>query len=401
MLRTYPAFSRVLFARLAATAALEILSVVVGWQLYTLTKDPLTLGYVGLVQFLPMVLLVLPAGDLSDRKNRQHVLGASWLGMALASAALLFLTLNETTATWPYFLAMAAVGLARAFSGPAMHAIVPLMVPVQLLGRAIAINSASFQMAVMVGPVVGGGLYWLGPGWAYTACMTIFIAAAGLVYFVRPLHRQKAYDGQLSALGRFTEGLSYMRRQPIILGAISLDLFAVLLGGVTALLPVFAQDILEVGPHGLGMLRAAMAAGAFVMGLFLSRAAFPYHVGRSLFVSVALFGGAILLFALSTNFLLSLFALFLAGASDMVSMFIRSTLVQLATPDEMRGRVSAVNMLFISSSNELGEFESGLTAAWFGPVNSVLIGGFGTLLVVFLWARLFPALRATERFPQP
>ncbi len=372
-------------------------SVVVGWQVYALSHDPLALGFVGLVQFLPMALLILPAGNLADRFNRKYLLAVSWAVQAVASASFLVLTLTHHDKLLSFYGVLVLFGVARAFAGPTMQSFLPLLVPVEDLPRAIAWNASAFQIAVIAGPALGGGAYILGPDAAYAICFALFLASIAAVLSIRGEREQMRDTLVRSAFARFTAGIAYVRDNPIILGAISLDLFAVLFGGATALLPVYASTILHVGPVGLGALRSAMAVGAFVVGIYLGRRALGRHAGMTMFACVALFGIATLVFGLSQSFLLSLLALGVAGGADMVSVFVRSTLVQLATPDAMRGRVSAVNTLFIGTSNELGEFESGVTANWFGTVPAVVVGGLGTLAVVGLWMWRFPALRRVDR----
>lgn len=393
-------FLHLLASKLAASFATQIQSVVVGWQIYALTHDPLSLGYVGLAQFLPMFLLVLPAGDIADRISRRWLLAFSWLTQAVAGALLLGFTLHGVSSPVPFYGALALFGVGRAFTGPSAQSLLPLLVPERLLAKAIAWNSSSFQVAVITGPAVGGVLYLLGPAVAYALCLALFLVAGLSVPAIRQHRAQRRGSEGSSALQRVAAGLSYIRHRPIILGAISLDLFAVLLGGATALLPIYAHDILHVGPDGLGALRSAVAVGAFSMALYLGHRSLARHAGAVMFACVAVFGVATIVFGLSQSFVLSLIALFVVGASDMISVFVRTTLIQLATPDEMRGRVSAVNMLFIGASNELGEFESGVTAAWFGPVEAVVIGGVGTLAVVGLWMAMFPSLRRVDRLDE-
>lgn len=386
-----------LCGRLGATVATQMQSVVVGWQVYAISHDPLALGFVGLVQFLPMALLILPAGDLADLWNRKYLLALSWLVQAAASALFLTLTLMHHTGLLSFYGVLVLFGVARAFAGPTMQSFLPLLVPIEDLPRVIAWNSSAFQVAIIAGPALGGGAYILGPDAAYAICFVLFLAAVGAVLSIRGERAQTHEARTRSAFARFTAGIAYVRDNPVILGAISLDLFAVLFGGATALLPVYASTILDVGPVGLGALRSAMAVGAFIVGIYLGRRSLGRHAGMTMFGCVALFGVAILVFGLSRSFALSLAALAVAGGADMVSVFVRSTLVQVATPDAMRGRVSAVNTLFIGTSNELGEFESGLTANWFGTVPAVVIGGIGTLAVVALWMWRFPALRRVDR----
>lgn len=387
-------------ARLAATSATQMQSVVVGWQIYAISHSPLALGYVGLAQFLPMALFILPAGDIADRFNRRRLLAGAWFVEAAASAMFVTLTVLHVQTLLPFYAVLALFGIARAFAGPAMQSFVPLLVPFEDLGRAIALNSTVFQVSVIAGPALGGGAYILGPDVAYAICFALFLASAFTILSIRSARPQKREERRASAFARFAAGIAYVRRNRVIFGAISLDLFAVLFGGATALLPVYASTILDVGPVGLGALRSAMAVGAFFVGLYLGRRSLGRHAGTTMFGCVALFGVAIIVFGLSRDFALSMLALAIAGAADMVSVYVRSTLVQLATPDEMRGRVSAVNSLFIGSSNELGEFESGVTAGWFGTVASVVIGGIGTLAVVGLWMWRFPELRRVDRLDE-
>lgn len=391
-----PGFAQLLCGRLGATAATQIQSVVVGWQIYAITHSPLTLGYVGLAQFLPMAALTLPAGDLADRFDRRRILGLSWMLQGTASALFLWLSLQGSADVAPFYAVLVLFGFGRAFAGPAMQSFLPQLVPPHRLDRAIAWSSSTFQFAVIAGPALGGLVYVLGPAVAYGLCGTLLFAAAAAVLSirVRVAPRQRS---EVSTWARFTAGIAYVRSQPIVLGAISLDLFAVLFGGATALLPVYARSILEVGPLGLGALRSAIAVGALLMSLYLVHWPLGRHVGAKMFASVAVFGLATILFALSRSFVLSLLLLATLGAADMISVYVRASLIQLATPDAMRGRVSAVNMLFIGASNELGEFESGLTAGWFGTVPATILGGAATLAVVALWMRFFPALRKIDR----
>lgn len=382
-------------ARVAAGFAYQMLSVAVGWQIYALTGSTLNLGLIGLAQFVPAFLLMLPAGHLADRYERRRILlAAEWLqGLALALlAAFSFMHLiNETL----ILLLVVIIGVGKAFEFPVRQALVPGLVPAALLPRALAASASAGQMTVLVGPALGGFLYVVGPGAVYTISAALYFAAAAWFWRMRPTPRVITREPR--SLKTVFAGIAYIRRQPVILGAISLDLFAVLLGGATALLPAFARDILHTGPWGLGLLRAAPAVGAIAVALWLARRTLQRHVGKIMFAAVAGFGVATLVFAVSTSFLLSLGVLCLLGAFDMVSVVIRSTLVQLDTPDAMRGRVSAVNAMFVTTSNQLGEFESGVTASWFGTVPAVIIGGLGTLAAVTLWMWWFPALRRRER----
>lgn len=391
------AFVQLLGGRLAATLATQMQSVVVGWQIYAMTHSPLTLGWVGLAQFLPMALLVLPAGDAADRLPRRLILAASWCVQAGAGILFLLLTWSGTGSPVGFYGVLVLFGMARAFAGPGMQSLLPQLVGESRLPRAIAWNSTIFQIAVIGGPALGGAVYLLGPGLAYALCALLFASAALAVLLIRRSLPARADSTRQSAFARFTAGIVYVRSRPLILGAISLDLFAVLLGGATALLPVYAHGILHIGPAGLGLLRSAVAIGALMMGLYLGRHSLQRHAGMTMFVAVAIFGLATIAFGLSTRVVLSFIALMIMGATDMISVFVRSSLVQLATPDAMRGRVNAVNMLFIGASNELGEFESGITAALFGTVSAVVLGGIGTLAIVGIWMHLFPALRRVDR----
>ncbi len=393
-LRDYRLF---LSGRFLGTLGSQIQSVAVGWQVYDITHSPMALGFAGLAQFLPMVLLILPAGDIADRVDRRLIVGASYFLQAVAIVLLIVLTRLDATVAWPFYVVLALTGVSRAFAGPALRSFVPLLVSKEQLPRAIAISSSSFQVAVIAGPALGGFIYIGGPLAAYGACLACFLAVTAAFAFVRTRHRQQPADPTLTAFGRVTAGIAYIRQKPVILGAISLDLFAVLFGGATALMPVFARDILHVGPEGLGVLRSAPAIGAVLVNFLLIAKPLQRHTGLVMFGCVALFGAATIVFGLSETFLMSLAALVVMGGSDMVSVYVRSTLIPLATPQDKLGRVSAVDLLFISASNELGEFESGVTAGWFGTVPAVVIGGLGTIGVVALWMWVFPALRKIDR----
>lgn len=392
-------FLAFLVARMASVFAVQIQAVVVAWQVYDLTRDPLSLAYVGLAQFLPMLLLLLPAGDLADRYSRKRILGLSWALAGVCSALLMGLSFEHTHGVSWIYAVLALFGCARAFVGPALQSLLPQIVERAQLAQAIAVNSMLMRTAAIGGPLLGGGLYALGGGGlAYAVCLLCFIVGTALLPWVAI-----RYPTPATALGgnmwqRFGVGIRFIGTRPIILGTISLDLFAVLLGGVVALLPIYAQEVLKVGPEGLGALRSAMALGEVAMGLYLSTRPFKRHVGMVMFAAVAVFGVANLVFALSTLFWLSMAALMVAGAADMVSVYIRSSLVQFSTPDEMRGRVNAVNMLFIGSSNELGEFRAGTSAAWFGTVPAAVLGGLCTLTVVGAWMWAFKPLRTVDRF---
>ncbi len=377
-------------SRLVGTAATQMLLVAVGWQMYDLTGSAWDLGLVGLLQFTPALLLVLVAGHVVDRFHRARIVGLCMAAQTVVGL-LLALAAARGWASRELLLGLSiALGTVKAFQMPAQQALTPALVPASMLPRALAFSSAGSQAAIVAGPALGGFLYVAGAAVVYATCAALFTLACGLVAAVRYEHlpglrRAMSFETLLG-------GVRFVRQRPVVLGAISLDLFAVLLGGATALLPVFAKDVLHTGPWGLGLLRAAPAAGAFVLSLSLARWPISRRAGRVLLGAVAVYGLATLVFGLSTSLVLSGAALVVAGAADMVSVVIRQSLVQLDTPDEMRGRVSAVNSVFIGGSNQLGEFESGATAAWLGPAGSVLLGGIGTLVVAGLWCRLFPAL---------
>ncbi len=386
-------------ARLLATLAWQMLTVAVGWQVYAITRDPLALGLTGLAQFLPFVTLVLPAGQIADLADRRLVLVAAYACEVLSAAVMLWFTLTAQQAVWPVYVAMAFFGAGRALWMPTGQAIMPNLVPAEVFPRALALNSTIFQGAAIAGPSLGGLLYLLGPTVVYAVVLAFLLGAMLLVMAIRPMPARSRRDGWQ---WRDTlEGLHFVLGKRTVLGAMSLDLFAVLFGGVTALLPIFAADVLHVGPAGLGALRTAPGVGAVLTALVLAAHPISRHVGRWMFAGVAVYGVATLGFGASTHLGLSLAALFALGAGDMVSIYIRHMLVQLETPDAIRGRVSAVNAVFIGSSNELGDFESGLTAKLFGLVPAVLLGGVATLAVVAGCMKAFPELRHMDRFPDP
>jgi MFS family permease len=393
-------FRLFLAARFLATIAMQVQSVAVGWEIYDLTRTPLALGLVGLCQFVPMFLLTLPAGDVADRFDQRRVFFASAMVQAAASALFLALTFLHAHLIWPFYAVLVLFGAARGFAGPSSQSLLPFLVPREQLQSALAWGSSSFQVAVLVGPALGGFLYALGVSVAFSVCCASFLGAGIAALFLGGRRREPGAATLNTAVERVAEGVKFVRARSVILGAISLDLFAVLLGGATALLPIYARDILFVGPVGLGFLRSAPALGATIVGALLGRKPLARHAGQVMFAAVAVFGLATIVFGLSRNFYLSLAALAVLGASDMLSVYIRHSLIQFATPDAMRGRVSAVNVLFIGASNELGEFESGITAAWFGTVPAVVIGGIGTLFVVGAWMGLFPPLRRVDRLAE-
>ena len=400
----HPGFLAFISARLMAVFATQIQAVVVAWQVYDLTRDPLALAYVGLAQFLPMLCLLLPAGDLIDRFNRKAILASSWAVGAVCSGALWWLS-GLTTAgvagVTGIYAVLVLFGCSRAFSGPALQSLLPQVVPREQLAAAIAANSMLMRAASIGGPLLGGVLYALGGGrFTYALCFVCFGLGTVLLSRVVTLQARNAAAATGTMWERFGAGIRFIRSRPIILGTISLDLFAVLLGGVVALLPIYASEVLHVGPAGLGALRSALAVGEVGAGLYLSMRPFNRKVGRTMFVAVAVFGLANLLFAVSTWFWLSFAALLVAGAADMVSVYIRGALVQFSTPDHMRGRVNAVNMLFIGSSNELGEFRAGTSAAWLGVVPAAVLGGLCTPGVVGGWTLGFKQLRTVDRFEE-
>ncbi|HET7301185.1 MAG TPA: MFS transporter [Oleiagrimonas sp.] len=393
-LRRHPAFMQFWGARLCAGFGFQMLSVAVGWQIYAMTGRALDLGLVGLVQFVPSLLLALPAGHMADQFKRRHIVvwfqAVEWIAIVLLALGSLSGYLNEGGILALLFV----ISLGKAFESPARQAMVPGLVPQRILPRAMAANASAGQVAMIAGPAAGGFLYVAGPDVVYGAAAFLYLIALALMMRLRYDHQPPRR--QPATLRTLFAGIAFIRARPVILGVISLDLFAVLLGGATALLPIFARDILHTGPWGLGLLRASPAVGALLMSLWLTRHDMRRRVGAIMFASVAAFGMATLVFALSEILWLSLLALAALGAFDMVSMVIRGTLVQLETPDDMRGRVSAVNAIFINTSNQLGEFESGMLAAFVGAVGAAVIGGVGTLVVVGLWMWMFPALRRRQ-----
>ena len=392
-------FTLFLLARFCATLAVQMQGVAVGWQVYNLSGDPLDLGLLGLAQFAPFSVLVLVAGQVADRADRRFILFLCYAVECLCGVLLLHFTVSGLAVVWPVFAVMALYGAARAFMMPTGQAIMPNLVPPESFANAVALSSSSFQAASLVGPTLGGLLYLLGADIVY-GCVAALLLVSLLLMFCTRIARPAA-SATPASWGTFLEGLRFVGSRPVVLGAISLDLFAVLFGGATALLPAVAKDILHAGPTELGLLRTAPGLGAALTAMTLAFFPISRRVGRWMFDGVALFGCATLLFGLSDNLWLSLAALALLGVGDMVSVYIRQMLVQLETPDAIRGRVSAVNSVFIGASNELGEFESGLAAAWLGLAPSIMVGGGLTLLVALLWARGFPALRKIDQFPRP
>jgi len=402
----YRDFRRFAFGRFFATIAWQMLGVAVGWQVYSITRDPLDLGLVGLAQFLPFFLLVLPAGQWADRMDRRLLLVIAYLIEIACVLVLIGFTYSGSTEIWPVFLAMGLFGAGRAIWMPTSQAMTVNLVPAAVFPAAVAFNSTLFEVAVISGPAIGGFLYAFGDRASVSAgAQLVYLTALGVLVVVlwlllgiRPV--RAAQRVAAAGAGEWLEGFRFVLQRKPIWGAISLDLFAVLLGGATALLPMFAADILKVGPDGLGILRTAPAVGAALAAIWLARRPLTRHVGPWMFGGVAVFGVSTIVFGLSTSFWLSCTALFFLGAGDMVSVIIRHLLVQIETPDAIRGRVSAVSSLFIGASNELGEFESGLTASWWGPVTAVTVGGVACLAVVALYLKLYPELRKLDRFPE-
>jgi MFS family permease len=391
-------FRLFLLGRFFAVLAAQMQWVAIGWYLYDLTGDPMTLGWAGLASFLPIAVFTLPAGDLADRVDRRWLLGAAHFIQAVAAAFLLALVAARTAVTWPFYGALLLSGSTRALAGPAAKSLAPLLVPREQFARSVAWVSSTQQIANIAGPALGGAIYLAGAPTTFAACFALSLVAAAAMIAIRTYSTGDKESGG-STYSRALAGLRYVRQQPILLGAISLDLFAVLLGGVNALLPVFARDILHVGPGGLGMMRSMVAIGAIGTSLLLAQ--LPErrqpHAGWALFGGVTVFGAAVLVFGISREFSLSLFALAMLGAGDALSVFVRATIVQLATPADMRGRVSAIHVLFVGCTNELGQFRAGLMASWLGAAPAALAGGIGTLLVVALWMRFFPGLRRVDR----
>lgn len=386
-------------ARLASSMGYQMLALTIGWQVYQLTDSALDLGLVGLIQFVPAVVFTLLIGHVADRYDRRSIIRAAQSVNALAAllitAALLTHSLNREL----LFVAVFFMGSARAFEVPTASALVPALVPERLISRAVAAWTSANQTAVVCGPALGGLIYALNPVAVTVVCLIFFTAAISLISMIQSTGAPAGREPP--SLKSLLAGFDYIRTRPRLLGVITLDLFVVLLGGATALLPVYARDILEVGPIGLGLLRSAPAVGALLTAIVLSRHPIERHIGPVMFAVVAIFGAATIVFGLSTWFPLSLAALAVLGASDAVSIVIRFSLVQIETPDAMRGRVSAINYLFVGSSNTLGDFESGAVAAWLGAVPSVLIGGFGSLVIAAAWMLMFPSLRRLDRFEPP
>ncbi len=391
----YPAFRYFQAARFLTVSANEMQSVAIGWQVYEITRRPLDLGLVGLAQFLPGILLFLIAGHTADRLRRNRIVAVCYALFACCSLLLFAFSFHGMASVRPIYLVVTGIGVVRAFNGPAGQSLMPQLVRAEDFPNAAAWGSSVFNTATILGPVFGGILYSLlgGAHFVYLIAAISFALAFISALLIRPENEGRRRDASLRTV---FAGFDYLWHNQIVLGAISLDLFAVLLGGAVALLPVYAREILRVGPWGLGILRSAPGLGAVLMALLLAHRPLRKRAGAIMLWCVAAFGAATIVFGLSRSVPLSLFALLMVGASDMVSVIVRSTLVQLNTPDEMRGRVSAVNMLFIGASNEFGQFESGLTAQWLGTVPAVVWGGIGTLIVVAAWTLMFPKLRRVD-----
>jgi MFS family permease len=393
-------FVFLLSGRFCTSLAAQMMTVAIGWQVYAITRDPLDLGLIGLSQFLPFVLLILPAGYAADHLDRRRIVTFCYAIQALSACFLLALTLAGMKSIQLVFAVMVLLGVARAFSMPTGQALLPNVVPPQDFNQAVALSSSSMHIATVFGPVLGGVLFLGGPQLVYMTAGLLLLVSIGMSLGIRTGGRSAALREPVN-LHTLLSGLRFVRSKPIVLGAISLDLFAVLFGGAVALLPVYASDILHVGPVGLGLLRTAPGVGAGLCALVIAFVPITRHVGGWMFGSVALFGVATIVFGASTVFWISLVALVVLGAADMISVYIRHLLVQLETPDAIRGRVSAVSAVFIGASNELGEFESGVTAAWWGVVPAVVIGGAASVAVAGIWMKLFPVLATMQQFPAP
>ncbi len=401
-----PAFRAYWLARLAATIAQMAMVIVIGWQVYDIARQTMDvgdaafqLGLIGLFQFVPLFVLTPVSGWAADRFDRRHITRAA-LALELLCALVLFAFTRSGDISLPILFAVAVVlGVARAFAGPAFGALAPNLVPREQLPRAIALSSTAWQVGAIIGPALGGILYDITPHLSYGVSSALFAFAALCLFLIGPVKRTAIAPG--NPLKRMAEGLRYIRRNQLVLGAVTLDLFAVLLGGVTAMLPIFARDILEVGAQGLGPLRAAPALGATLTAIYFSFRPIRTNVGVKMLAAVVVFGAATAMFGLSTSMPLSLAMLAMLGAADMFSVYIRQSLIQLHTPDAMRGRVGAASTLAISASNELGEARSGFTAAAIGPVTATVAGGIAAILVTLIWAIRFPALRNARNFDLP
>jgi MFS family permease len=393
----YPSFVLFQTARFCIVLATEMQSVAVGWQVYEITKRPLDLGLVGLAQFLPGILLFLVSGHVADRYDRRRLIIICYAGFALCCGLLLLTSMRNVRSVYYIFAVLILLGIVRSFTGPISRALLPQLIPEEHFPSAVAWASTIFQGAAILGPAVGGLVYAFFRGPSAVYILAVLLAIAAVVCTLQLKTQAKPRPREPINLTTVSAGLRYIWREKVVLGSISLDLFAVFLGGAVALLPIYAREILLTGPWGLGLLRTAPGVGAAAMALFLAHRPIRRKVGLIMLWCVAGFGFFTILFGISHSLILSLIALFFVGATDMVSVIVRAVLIQVATPDEMRGRVNAVDMVFIGASNEFGEFESGLTAQWFGTVPAVVIGGIGTLVVTAIWAWRFPELRKVEQ----
>ena len=392
----YPGFVLFQLARFCIVVSTEMQSVAVGWQVYEITKRPLDLGLVGLAQFLPGILLFLVSGNVVDRYDRRKLIVLCYSGFAACSGMLFYIALRGTRSVYPIYAVSVLLGLVRSLNGPVNRAVLPQLVPEEHFPNAIAWASSIFQFATILGPSLGGIIYAAFRGPTAVYALAIMAATAAVLATLQIKTQSSPRPREAISYNTILAGLHYIWSEKVILGSISLDLFAVLLGGSVALLPVYAREILQTGPWGLGLLRSAPGIGAAVMAILLAYKPLQRRAGMTMLWCVAGFGIATILFAVSRSLVVSLVALFFVGATDMVSVIVRATLIQVGTPDGMRGRVNAVDMVFIGASNELGQFESGLTAHWFGTVAAVVLGGVGTLLVTALWAWRFPELRKVD-----
>jgi MFS family permease len=395
----HSSYARFFHARFLLSFSQQIVSVAVGWQMYDQTGSAIYLGLIGLVQFLPSLLLILVTGSVADRHNRRAIAAICSLVSALCTLALLVMTTTGTFAPIPVFVVLLIFGIERAFMSPAVQSLAPNLVPERDLSNAIAWNSSSWQLAAILGPVLGGLLYGVSATVAYVVAVVFAGLGAALLYAI-PKPVQKT-SGEAKSWDMILGGFRFIRAEKVVLGAISLDLFAVLLGGATALMPIFARDILTLGPWGLGLLRSAPGAGAIIMAVLLAVYPLKHRAGLYMFAGVALFGIGTIVFGISTNTEISIVALALMGAADMISVYVRESLIALWTPDHLRGRVNAVNAVFVGASNELGEFRAGTMASVFGAVPAVVIGGIGTLAVAVIWASSFSQLRKIDTLDAP
>ena len=384
------------FAHIASGVAYQMQAVAVGWQIYEMTSSPLQLGYVGLMMFIPGVVLLLVVGQVVDRYDRKKIILLAQGVEALAMGFLRSRPRSARSTTRSSLPPCSRLGAGRAFEATTMQTLPPTIVTQTVLPQAMAGVSSAFKAATIVGPALGGVLLIAGPAFVYATCAVLFLVSSTFIFMIR---MQRAAPARaVSPSKRMFAGIHFVRKHPMVLGAMSLDLFAVVFGGATALLPIFARDIFHVGTWGLGLMRAAPAVGAMMISFILMRWPVRHHLGRIMYAAIAMFGLSTIVFGLSTSFVLSIVALMVIGGSDMLSVVIRQPLIQLATPDNMRGRVSAVNSLFIGTSNQIGEFESGVTAAWFGTVASVVIGGACTILIVLAWIKVFPTLYRVRKY---